>query len=241
MSLLGGVIGSVLGSNQNPFNSGFGSLTGGLFPAGINQLGDNYLNGYINYYYANKLANQQNQRQIDFWNMQNAYNTPKAQMARYAEAGLNPNLIYGQSNTASPIGQAVVGSFSMPNNQVRAGQLDLVRALQLKYTIENMKEQNLNLRAQNALIDSQAAVASQNARRLTLENDWLDVTGASPLESPDFRSLRGLLSNNSMMERFAEFLGTLRGNVDVMLSPRFRQKLGTSSRYESSFGVLRSR
>lgn len=37
------------------------------------------------------------------YNMQNTYNSPAAQMQRYREAGLNPNLIYGQSNEAAPV------------------------------------------------------------------------------------------------------------------------------------------
>jgi hypothetical protein len=37
------------------------------------------------------------------WNRQNAYNNPKQQMQRYKEAGLNPNLIYNQQNTAQPV------------------------------------------------------------------------------------------------------------------------------------------
>jgi len=46
---------------------------------------------------ANKeLAQYEWQKNIEMWNMQNAYNTPANQMARYREAGLNPNLIYGQ-------------------------------------------------------------------------------------------------------------------------------------------------
>lgn len=36
-----------------------------------------------------------NQQIVD---RQNAYNSPKAQMARFGDAGLNPNLIYGQGN-----------------------------------------------------------------------------------------------------------------------------------------------
>jgi len=45
------------------------------------------------------------QRSMQQWNMQNAYNTPQAQMQRFAAAGLNPNLIYGQGsggNASSP-------------------------------------------------------------------------------------------------------------------------------------------
>lgn len=37
------------------------------------------------------------------WNAQNAYNDPAAQMSRYKAAGLNPNLIYGQSNLSPSI------------------------------------------------------------------------------------------------------------------------------------------
>lgn len=171
-SFLGGALGGILQSNQNPFNSGFGSLTGGLFPAGINQLGDNYLNGYINYYYANKLANEQNQRQIDFWNMQNAYNTPAAQMARYQAAGLNPNLVYNQQNLSSPIGTAAVGSFSMPHNQLKTQGFDLVSALQTYYGIMNMKEQN-------SLLAAQAEFTSEQARRQKIDNAYLESNGLS--------------------------------------------------------------
>lgn len=52
-----------------------------------------------------KEANDLNyKRALDMWNMENEYNTPSAQMQRYVDAGLNPNLIYQQENTASDIG-----------------------------------------------------------------------------------------------------------------------------------------
>lgn len=49
-------------------------------------------------YEQNKELAQQN------FDMLNKYNTPSAQMARFSDAGLNPNLIYGQGNSgnASP-------------------------------------------------------------------------------------------------------------------------------------------
>lgn len=40
---------------------------------------------------------------LEDWNRMNAYNSPVEQMKRYKEAGLNPNLIYGQTNTAAPV------------------------------------------------------------------------------------------------------------------------------------------
>lgn len=37
------------------------------------------------------------------WNMMNAYNSPEQQMQRFKEAGLNPNLIYGQQNEGATV------------------------------------------------------------------------------------------------------------------------------------------
>lgn len=48
-----------------------------------------------------RLKELENQFNLDVWNMNNEYNTPAAQMQRYLDAGLNPNLIYGQQNTAA--------------------------------------------------------------------------------------------------------------------------------------------
>lgn len=46
------------------------------------------------------------ENQVKFWNMQNEYNTPSAQVNRLKEAGLNPALAYGQGgNVANTAGQ----------------------------------------------------------------------------------------------------------------------------------------
>lgn len=47
-------------------------------------------------------------RNLELWNKQNEYNKPAMQMERFKAAGLNPNLIYGQTNTASPISTSSV-------------------------------------------------------------------------------------------------------------------------------------
>lgn len=45
-----------------------------------------------------KLAEYQYSKDLEMWNRQNKYNTPEMQMQRYKDAGLNPNLIYGQGS-----------------------------------------------------------------------------------------------------------------------------------------------
>lgn len=55
-------------------------------------------------------AKKAHQRNIAAWKMQNEYNSPRAQMQRLQEAGLNPNLIYekGSSGQAGSVPSAPV-------------------------------------------------------------------------------------------------------------------------------------
>lgn len=47
------------------------------------------------YKYSRRMAEYQNAWNLDQWNRANAYNAPSAQMQRLKDAGLNPNLVYG--------------------------------------------------------------------------------------------------------------------------------------------------
>jgi len=59
--------------------------------------------------YNEKIWNKQNEYNQHLWNQQNTYNSPMNQMARFKEAGLNPNLIYGQNATVPPIAVSQFG------------------------------------------------------------------------------------------------------------------------------------
>ena len=53
----------------------------------------------------------ENQKQLELWNLMNEYNSPKEQMKRFQEAGLNPMLAYtqgtpGNANSAPGFAQA---------------------------------------------------------------------------------------------------------------------------------------
>lgn len=63
-----------------------------------------------------EMADLAYQREVEMWNMMNAYNTPQAQMNRFKEAGLNPHLIYGQGNAGSATSMP---HYNAPNLQYR--------------------------------------------------------------------------------------------------------------------------
>lgn len=60
------------------------------------------------------------------WNMQNEYNSPAAQMARFKEAGLNPHLVYGQgagNANAGPVRSSSPGNWSPKAPQFDSGSV----------------------------------------------------------------------------------------------------------------------
>lgn len=159
-------------------------------------------------------ASQQgtNDKSIELWREQAAYNTPLNQMARYQAAGLNPNLVVSQGN---PGNMASTPSLTAPRLDI-----DPSVALQLDATLKNMREQNKNLQSQNELIQSQKSVADANAQRQRLENDYFRRHGQWP-------SVEGGYAKDakSLINFFSDFFQTLfDGNNSFGSSPGFRSR-----------------
>jgi len=86
---------------------------------------------------AKRREREAQKQNVEFWNMQNRYNTPKQQMQRLKDAGLNPNLIYGSSpagagGNAGSISPAKAAPYSIqnpvpPSNLLIASQVELNR------------------------------------------------------------------------------------------------------------------
>lgn len=94
--------------------------------------------------------------QNDMWEKSNAYNSPEQQMARLKEAGLNPNMMYGNSSqmaAATPMSGATASGGSAASG---SGIASIFNSAQ----IENMR--------------SQSAVMQEEARGKKIENDWKD-------------------------------------------------------------------
>lgn len=64
-----------------------------------------------------ELAMYQADQNLNLWNLNNEYNTPSAQMARYEAAGLNPNLIYGNGSASSGNSSSPATGFESPRLQ----------------------------------------------------------------------------------------------------------------------------
>lgn len=109
--------------------------------------------------YADKAYAREKADNIEFFNMQNEYNSPQAQMQRLQDAGLNPNLIYGK-NAGGAAGSAQAGSLKTPDTQpVKHRSPELgngIQNLSMYYDFEIKQAQADNLKAQKNVIDEEA-------------------------------------------------------------------------------------
>lgn len=121
--------------------------------------------GYLSTKETNKanreLAELSYQQNLEQWNRENAYNHPSAQMSRLREAGLNPNLVYGNGSAvqtsakspqlAYPEMKTPHLEFNLPN--VFNSILDMkMKAMQIE-EIQSVRDKNI---AEKGLIAARA-------------------------------------------------------------------------------------
>lgn len=89
-----------------------GSLSGSLIGGAFN------LGGMaLQHKYNKEMADLQNKYNMDMWQMQADYNSPTAQMSRLRDAGLNPNLAYGNATTGNMSSAPEMVAPNAPNAQ----------------------------------------------------------------------------------------------------------------------------
>lgn len=114
---------------------------------------------------ANANSRRANYRNVQNWHMANEYNSPKAQMQRLQEAGLNPNLIYGNGiSGASGNAGNVSGASVAHAGNLTAGALDSYIGFKAKKAqVDLLEQQLLNAKEQQRLISNNADEAWYDA------------------------------------------------------------------------------
>lgn len=139
--------------------------------------------------FSRKMYERQYKDSIDFWNMQNEYNNPANQMARFKDAGLNPHLIYGRgdSGSASNIQTPDVTPVNFREPRFEGGRPDIMANLLGQADLRIKGAQADNLTAQNEVIRQDALLRALQAERegfdLGLKRDLRDVSADAARES----------------------------------------------------------
>lgn len=141
--------------------------------------------------YSREMYDKQRADALADWNRQNQYSSPKEQMMRFKEAGLNPNLIYGQQTQSPVVRSSSVEGYSPRAPQVDLGnaaamglqglstyqdtrlknvQTDLVKEQIKNASTDNMLKQ-LDWAEKNIKLPYAQTMAEQNASAIKIQND----------------------------------------------------------------------
>lgn len=154
--------------------------------AGLSGLADTAISGlgsWMSYGANKKMADYQFDKDVEMWNMSNQYNSPKEQMARLREAGLNPNLVYGNGNAIIPAQQAPKFTPAKADYKLQApdvlskymqlemnqAQIPLINAQTTKTLAEAITEQNKPENIQ-ANTEKQRIEKDQIAQKMSFES-----------------------------------------------------------------------
>lgn len=165
---------------------------------------------------AQRRANESN---VALWQYQAAYNSPTAQMQRLRDAGLNPNLAYGQVAESR---MASAPTMSAPEYKVPEwkGQ-SLLQSLSEYAQVVNMQAQNALIRAQADKVASEAVAARSNAEYAAYENKQLMRTG---LLKNDTLGLKYFLRQG--IDRFSELGGYADRSALWQMMKDYSEKFG---------------
>lgn len=138
-------------------------------------------NNAVSMAYNEKQYKRERRDNIEFWNMQNDYNSPQNQMNRFRDAKLNPNLVYGQGNPGNATPIQKVDAQRMDTKQPdmsgamgfdAASTVNQMYDLELKQaTIDNLRSQNGVIKQEEVLkmAQTKSLLTGEERRRFDLE------------------------------------------------------------------------
>lgn len=145
------------------------------------------------------------------WNMMNQYNSPEAQMRRYKEAGLNPNLIYGQQNMSPAIKSADTQNWSPIAPQVDTSMIG--EAVNQYFNVQRFNSEMETAQKQRQLIDKQIELTQNKAlteleqpsyvnakKMLTIEDKWTKAIANDYAQETKEINKKMLNNRNSLLE-----------------------------------------
>ena len=180
----------------------WGAAVSGLLSAGSSLLGSRMSSKQAKrqYAYSVKLADHQFDLNRQMWELQNQYNTPENQMLRYKQAGLNPNLIYGQG---TPGNATEMPQYQAPALNMRYKTPDFSGVIPAYQDAKVKQAQTDNVNEQtNLMIAQRATELSKNLKTLSekdkvkLEAEILEATKGSIRDLKAAEVQGKLLQNN---------------------------------------------
>lgn len=203
----GTYVNDTLGSAKSAQNAVFGDYT------------RRDMNDYSTAAYNYLMKQQEQAYNLELWNLQNQYNSPAEQMKRFQDAGLNPNLIYQQQNTAAAPQAASAASFRPQNTAQKhyANALDTIG--QVMQTIKAARDTYDYMKYGAETSAWNKNLSMERAQAQSLENKWNSfLLGLGDYEnSPISGSPRATMYRYQMdtqYQRFEQLKAVVKGLPD---------------------------
>lgn len=225
-----GFLGSVIGSGINYFTQKNAAESSERAVA-MQNLGNMYL------------AKYQNDRNLQLWNMQNEYNAPIQQMARLKEAGLNPNLVYGNgsavnvANAPAPTQVPHIGAYTnyapyasgmaSSINSVFDNLLKIANIRKTNQETSNLNEYQNNMKLQGSNLRIEMALKNMTLAKTRLERKYwernfelemLQRQADHDLTKEKFRNLAQDTIGKTMHNEVYQKFGSDQAEADLMNS-----------------------
>jgi len=137
-----------------------------LLGSGANAIAQGSINKKTRQYNKEMYATQK-QDNIDFWNMQNSYNSPEQQMQRLDAAGVNKSLAFGGGNLSGNTASAPDTPKAMSYNP-EAPRIDIPSVVNSFYDVKQKAAVTNNTKLQGDLI-------ALDIEKKAIENKFLDA------------------------------------------------------------------
>lgn len=183
--------------------------------------------------FARETYDKQRAHNLQDWEMQNAYNSPAAQMQRLKDAGLNPNLIYG--NGADATSSAGPRSADTPSWSPDATRVDPnfgTNHLSNYYDAQFRQQQTDNLRTQKTVMEQQAInMAATTASTLAgtaktkLETDTLSQLQQTTIEAARANLNKMLMDTQYTKDENQRKQDLHSGNLESLAQSIIKQRL----------------
>lgn len=157
-----------------------------------------------------ELAKYKFQQDVKMWNMMKAYNAPVKQMQRFKQAGLNPNLIYGQGTPGN------VSSY--PTFEAPQVSYHNRKALDFGGAVNQGLQTYYDVRQSEAQIDQTQALADK-AEWDAMRAEWLT-------KSAEIQAMFDIREN----ELAAIFHGEIKKNLGTYINAKWQDFIANASK-----------
>lgn len=165
-----------------------------------------------------QLAEYQYSKDVEMWEKNNEYNSPKSQMERYQQAGLNPNLVYGSPAVS---GNATsMPSYDAPEMGAYTDFGDLGASSFFNSYVQGKQQENSDKLTESnyELQKTQAAVNRIEAINKFIESKGKVIDNLEKLRSHDFnKSVEGILRDGLVKanNKTDKEIDLIQSNIDV--------------------------